>query len=141
MSAIPSTCPTPFDTRTESKNMIKTVLTVDDSAAIRSVVGVVLQSAGYAVSSAVDGEDGLARARSQRADLVITDLNMPRMDGLALVRALRAEPAYRKVPILILTTESAPEMRERGREAGATGWLVKPFDPERLLEVVRRVLG
>ncbi|QDF99683.1 response regulator [Azoarcus sp. DD4] len=121
--------------------MIKTVLTVDDSAAIRSVVGVVLQSAGYAVSSAVDGEDGLARARSQRADLVITDLNMPRMDGLALVRALRAEPAYRKVPILILTTESAPEMRERGREAGATGWLVKPFDPERLLEVVRRVLG
>lgn len=141
MSAIPLTCPTPFDTRTESKNMIKTVLTVDDSAAIRSVVGVVLQSAGYAVSSAVDGEDGLARARSQRADLVITDLNMPRMDGLALVRALRAEPAYRKVPILILTTESAPEMRERGREAGATGWLVKPFDPERLLEVVRRVLG
>lgn len=141
MSAIASICPTPFDTRTESKNMIKTVLTVDDSAAIRSVVGVVLQSAGYAVSSAVDGEDGLARARSQRADLVITDLNMPRMDGLALVRALRAEPAYRKVPILILTTESSPEMRERGREAGATGWLVKPFDPERLLEVVRRVLG
>lgn len=121
--------------------MIKTVLAVDDSAAIRSVVGAVLQSAGYAVSTAVDGEDGLARARMQRADLVITDLNMPRMDGFSLIRALRTEPAYRKVPILILTTESAAEMRERGREAGATGWLVKPFDPTRLLEVVQRVLG
>lgn len=121
--------------------MIKTVLTVDDSATIRSVVGVVLQSAGYAVTSAVDGEDGLARARAQRADLVITDINMPRMDGIALVRALRAEPAYRKVPILILTTESSAEMRARGRAAGATGWLVKPFETARLLEVVRRVLG
>ncbi|ANQ84618.1 response regulator [Azoarcus olearius] len=121
--------------------MIKTVLTVDDSAAIRGVMTVLLQSAGYAVSSAVDGEDGLARARAQRADLVITDLHMPRLDGFGLIRALRAEPAYRKVPILMLTTESSAEMRERGREAGATGWLVKPFDPDRLLEVVRRVLG
>jgi two-component system chemotaxis response regulator CheY len=121
--------------------MGKVVLTVDDSASIRQMVAFTLKSAGYDVVEAVDGEDGLAKARSRVADLVLTDQNMPKMDGLSLIKALRALPDYRSKPILMLTTESSDAMKSAGRAAGATGWLVKPFDPQKLLEVVRKVIG
>ena len=121
--------------------MAKSILAVDDSASIRSMVAFTLKSAGYEVVEAVDGVDALAKAKAKTMHLVLTDQNMPRMDGLALVRSLRLLPGYRTAPILILTTESGTEMKNQGRAAGATGWLVKPFDPQRLLEVVRKVLG
>jgi two-component system chemotaxis response regulator CheY len=121
--------------------MAQTILAVDDSAAIRHMVSVTLRSAGYEVVTAVDGQDGLDKARRSAVHLVLTDQNMPRMDGLTLVKSLRALPEYATAPILILTTESSDEMKSRGRAAGATGWLVKPFDPARLIEVIRKVLG
>ncbi len=93
------------------------------------------------MTEAVDGQDGLDKAKAQTFDLVLTDQNMPRMDGLTLIRALRALPAYQRVPILMLTTESGDDMKSKGRAAGANGWLVKPFDPQRLTEVVKKVLG
>jgi len=122
-------------------SVAKSILAVDDSASIRQMVAFTLKGAGYEVIEAVDGVDGLAKAKSQAVDLVLTDQNMPRMDGLSMVRALRLLPDYRTAPILILTTESGDTMKSNGRAAGATGWLVKPFDPTRLLEVVRKVLG
>lgn len=121
--------------------MPKSILAVDDSPSIRSMVSFTLKSAGYDVIEAVDGEDGLAKAKAKAVDLVLTDQNMPRMDGLSMVCALRQLPGYRTAPILILTTESGAEMKNQGKAAGATGWLVKPFDPQRLLEVVRKVIG
>ncbi|MBT0963552.1 response regulator [Denitromonas iodatirespirans] len=121
--------------------MTKNVLAVDDSTSIRQMVCVTLTSAGYTVVEAADGCDGLEQANERVFDLVLTDLNMPRMDGLGLVRALRELPAYRQVPILMLTTESSDEMKSQGRAAGATGWMVKPFDPLKLIEVVRKVIG
>lgn len=121
--------------------MGKVVLTVDDSASIRQMVSFTLKSAGYEVMEAMDGEDGLAKARSRIADLVLTDQNMPKMDGLTLIKSLRALPDYRAKPILMLTTESSDAMKSAGRAAGATGWLVKPFDPQKLLEVVKKVIG
>jgi len=121
--------------------MGKVVLTVDDSASIRQMVAFTLKSAGYEVMEAVDGEDGLGKARGRNADLILTDQNMPRMDGLTLIKSLRGLPQYRATPILMLTTESSDAMKSAGRAAGATGWLVKPFDPQKLLEVVRKVIG
>ncbi|TVO59763.1 response regulator [Denitromonas halophila] len=121
--------------------MSKNILAIDDSASIRQMVNFTLKSAGYHVVDAVDGRDGLERAKSQQFDLVLTDQNMPRMDGLALIRALREMPAYQRTPILMLTTESSDEMKLQGRAAGATGWMVKPFDPLKLIEVVRKVIG
>jgi len=118
----------------------KSILAVDDSASIRQMVSFTLKSAGYEVVEAVDGQDALAKAKAKTMDLVLTDQNMPRMDGLTLVSSLRSLPGYRSVPILILTTESGDAMKSQGRAAGATGWLVKPFDPQRLLEVVKKVL-
>jgi two-component system chemotaxis response regulator CheY len=100
-----------------------------------------LKAAGYQVVEAIDGQDGLDKARSQTFDLVLTDQNMPRMDGLTLIRALRALASYQRVPILMLTTEASDEMKTKGRAAGANGWLVKPFDPQRLTEVVTKVIG
>jgi two-component system chemotaxis response regulator CheY len=100
-----------------------------------------LKAAGYLVVEAVDGQDGLEKAKTTTVDLVLTDQNMPRMDGLSLIKLLRALPAYEKVPILMLTTESSDEMKSKGRAAGANGWLVKPFDPQRLIEVVKKVIG
>lgn len=120
--------------------MAKTILAVDDSASIRQMVAFTLRGQGYEVIEAVDGQDGLTQAKAQQVHLILTDQNMPRMDGLTMVRALRVLPNYRTVPILILTTESSDEMKSQGRAAGATGWLVKPFDPARLLEVVKKVL-
>ncbi|MDD3354055.1 response regulator [Zoogloea sp.] len=121
--------------------MAKTVLTVDDSASIRQMVSFTLKSAGYEVAEAVDGMDGLEKAKSKAFNLVLTDQNMPRMDGLSLIKSLRTMPNYRSVPILMLTTESSDTMKSQGRAAGATGWLVKPFDPQKLIEVVRKVIG
>ena len=121
--------------------MPKKVLTVDDSASIRQMVTFTLKSAGYEVVEAVDGNGGLARAQADSFDLILTDQNMPGMDGLNLIRALRKLPAYGATPILMLTTESSDQMKSLGRAAGATGWLVKPFDPQKLLDVVKRLVG
>ncbi len=116
------------------------ILTVDDSVAMRQMVEVTLASAGYEVSQAKDSRQALELAGSQSFDLVITDVNMPEMDGLALVRELRGMPAYKHTPLLVLTTEASAERKHEGRQAGATGWLVKPFNPQRLLETVAKVL-
>ncbi|MEI7429787.1 MAG: response regulator [Betaproteobacteria bacterium] len=121
--------------------MAKTILTVDDSLSIRQMVTFTLKSAGYDVIDAIDGVDGLEKAKAKAVDLILTDQNMPRMDGLTLVKSLRALPQHSTTPILILTTESTDEMKAQGRAAGATGWLVKPFDPQKLIDVVRKVLG
>jgi two-component system chemotaxis response regulator CheY len=119
--------------------MNKLVLTVDDSAAIREMLAYVLKSAGHKVVEAEDGMDGLQKALANAFDLVITDQSMPKMDGITLVKALRALPQYKTTPILLLTTESSDAMKDEGRLAGATGWLVKPFDPNKLIEVVQKV--
>jgi two-component system, chemotaxis family, chemotaxis protein CheY len=114
---------------------------VDDSASMRQMVSLTLKSAGHDVLSAVDGVDGLAQANSGApVDLVITDVNMPNMDGITLVRELRRLPQYQGVPMLVLTTEASSEKKQEGRAAGATGWIVKPFDPARLLATVQKVL-
>ena len=119
----------------------KKILAVDDSGSLRQMVVLSLNAAGYQVIEAVDGHDGLEKAKNTQFDLVLTDQNMPHMDGLALIRALRKLANYQNVPILMLTTEAGPEMKARGRSAGANGWLVKPFDPNRLVEVVKKVIG
>ena len=121
--------------------MSKTILAVDDSPSIRNMVAFTLKSAGYEVVEAVDGQDGLDKAKGKRVNLILTDQNMPRMDGLSLIKSLRGMPQYRAVPILMLTTESSDAMKSQGRAAGATGWLVKPFDPQKLIEVVKKVIG
>ena len=116
------------------------ILTVDDSAAMRQMVEVTLTSAGYDVAQACDGREALGIAETNTFDLVITDVNMPEMDGLTLVRELRGLPSYRHTPLLVLTTEATAERKLEGREAGATGWIVKPFNPEQLLNTIARVL-
>ncbi len=116
------------------------ILAVDDSASMRQMVSFTLKNAGYDVVEAVDGQDALEKARSRRFDLVLTDQNMPRLDGIGLTKQLRTDPNFKATPILILTTESSDEMKQAGRAAGATGWLVKPFDPTKLIEVVRKVV-
>jgi two-component system chemotaxis response regulator CheY len=121
--------------------MPKAVLAVDDSASIRQMVAFTLKNAGYDVVEAADGMDGLTKAKTRGFDLILTDQNMPRMDGLTLVKSLRAIAQYRTTPILILTTESSDAMKAQGKAAGATGWLVKPFDPQKLLDVVKKVIG
>lgn len=121
--------------------MAKTILAVDDSASLRQMVSFTLKSSGYEVIEAVDGQDGLDKAKSKTVNLILTDQNMPRMDGLTLIRSLRALPQYKTTPILMLTTESSDAMKQQGRAAGATGWLVKPFDPQKLIEVVKKVIG
>ncbi len=121
--------------------MAKSILAIDDSASIRQMVGFTLKSSGYEVTDAVDGMDGLEKAKGKTFNLILTDQNMPRMDGLTLIKNLRALPQYKTVPILMLTTESSDAMIQQGKAAGATGWLVKPFDPQKLIEVVKKVIG
>lgn len=121
--------------------MTKRVMAVDDSRTMREMVVFTLQQAGYQVSSAEDGLKALAALKTSSVDLIITDLNMPAMDGVTLIRTLRADPKWRTTPILMLTTESDASKKAAGKAAGATGWLVKPFDPETLIDVVRRVAG
>ena len=121
--------------------MSKTVLTVDDSASMRQMVKLTLSGAGYQVVEASDGADGLSKARAGAMDMVVTDLNMPNMNGLELIRELRKLPIYKGVPIIFLTTESDAAMKQEAKAAGATGWITKPFQQEQLVSVVRKVLG
>ncbi|MEP7296161.1 MAG: response regulator [Burkholderiales bacterium] len=116
------------------------ILAVDDSASMRQMVAFTLKSAGYSVVEAVDGQDAWEKAGKSDFDLVLTDQNMPRMDGISLTKRLRDNPKFKSTPILILTTESSDQMKQAGRGAGATGWLVKPFDPAKLIEVIRKVI-
>jgi two-component system, chemotaxis family, chemotaxis protein CheY len=116
------------------------ILAVDDSPAMRQMVGVTLRSAGHEVEQAADGCEALQIAGRSKFDLVITDVNMPHMDGITLVRELRTLGAYRYVPLLVLTTEATAERKQAGKAAGATGWLVKPFNPQRLLATIQKVL-
>lgn len=116
-----------------------TILAVDDSASIRQMVSFTLGGAGFQVIQARDGQEGLEAAKRNRVSAVLTDQNMPRMDGLSLIRALRALPGYRKTPILVLTTESGAALKQEAKEAGANGWLVKPFEPRRLVEVMQKL--
>lgn len=116
------------------------ILAVDDSASMRQMVSFTLKSAGYNVVEAVDGQDAWEKAGGRQFDLVLTDQNMPRMDGISLTKKLRDNPQFKGTPILILTTESSDQMKQAGRSAGATGWLVKPFDPVKLIEVIKKVI-
>jgi two-component system, chemotaxis family, chemotaxis protein CheY len=120
--------------------MAKTILTVDDSASVRQMVKFALSEAGYNVIEAVDGRDALAKLANP-VNLVITDLNMPALDGIGLIRSVRANPACKGIPIIMLTTESQEARKKEGRAAGATGWIVKPFTAQQLLAVVKKVLG
>lgn len=116
------------------------ILAVDDSASMRQMVRFTLESAGFKVVQAADGVEALDFARANEVDLVLTDVNMPRMDGITLVRELRALAGYKHTPMLVLTTESGSDTKQRGKQAGATGWIVKPFSPEQLLSTIARVL-
>ncbi|VAW87670.1 Chemotaxis regulator - transmits chemoreceptor signals to flagellar motor components CheY [hydrothermal vent metagenome] len=117
------------------------ILAVDDSASMRQMVAFTLKSAGHEVVEAVDGKNALDIARKQSFNLVITDVNMPNMDGLTLTKELRGLANFKFTPILILTTEAGGDKKVKGKAAGATGWLVKPFNPEQLLSTIKRVLG
>ncbi len=117
------------------------VLAIDDSRTIRGLVKQVMEDAGFACICAEDGEAGLAVFAAEVPDVVITDINMPRLDGYGVIRAIRTGETHRAVPILVLTTESADHLKVKAREAGATGWIVKPFDDSTLVSVVRRVTG
>lgn len=121
--------------------MTRTILTVDDSRTMRDMLRLTLAGAGYRVVQAVDGVDGLAVLAEEKPDAVVTDINMPRLDGFGFITEVRRIAQFRTVPILVLTTESDAAKKARAREAGATGWIVKPFEPTRLLEVVRRVVA
>lgn len=117
-----------------------TILAVDGSPSMRKMVSFTLSGAGYKVVEAVDGMDALEKVEAEHIDLVLADQNMPRLDGIGLTRRLREHPRFKNTPILILTTESSDQMKQAGRAAGATGWLVKPFDPNRLIEVLQKVI-
>jgi two-component system chemotaxis response regulator CheY len=120
--------------------MAATILAVDDSASMRQMVSFTLKHAGYEVIEAADGVDALEYARGNAVSLVLTDVNMPRMDGITLVRELRQLASYKFTPMLVLTTESGTDKKMQGKQAGATGWLVKPFNPEKLLATIAKVL-
>ena len=139
-----ASCPTrrtPHSGTRRRADVSKTILSVDDFASALQMVKLTLTGAGYQVVQAVNGADGLAKARAGSVDMVLTDLNMPVMDGLALIRELRKLPAFLGVPIIFLTTESDAAMKQQAKAAGATGWITKPFQQDQLLAVVRKVLG
>ena len=121
--------------------MSKDILIVDDSPSIRQMVEVTLRSAGYNITAAVDGQNALDICKTRSFDFVLTDVNMPNMDGITLVGSLRGLPNFANTPIIVLTTEAGADVKAKGKEAGATGWMVKPFDPSKLLQVVAKVLG
>ena len=120
--------------------MAKIIMTVDDSTSVRQMVSFTLKQEGYEVIEAVDGLDALQKLKTANIDLLITDLNMPNCDGLTLIKEVRAMPQFKFVPILFLTTESGDEKKGLGKTAGATGWIIKPFKPEQLLSVVKKVV-
>lgn len=117
------------------------ILAVDDSSSMRQMVTFTLKGAGFEVTEAADGQEALNKAKSQQFDLIITDVNMPVMDGITFIRNLRGEANYKFTPMLMLTTESAADKKAEGKAAGATGWIVKPFNPDQLLNTVKKVLG
>jgi two-component system, chemotaxis family, chemotaxis protein CheY len=117
------------------------ILAVDDSPTMRGLIGAALTPNGFEVHFACDGIEGLARLAEAEPDLVITDINMPRLDGFGVIEGVRKDPTYGSLPVLVLTTESGEELKARARKAGATGWIVKPFDDQRLVAVINRVLG
>jgi two-component system chemotaxis response regulator CheY len=119
---------------------MKRILSVDDSVSVRQMVSFTLRKAGYEMGEACDGRDALAKAGLSKFDMIITDLNMPNLDGIEMIRALRSLQGYSFTPILMLTTESQPEKKDAGRKAGATGWIVKPFNGEQLLAVVQKLV-
>jgi two-component system, chemotaxis family, chemotaxis protein CheY len=121
--------------------MSKRIMTVDDSASVRQMVTFTLKGAGYDVIEAVDGKDALSKLNGSPIHMIVTDLNMPNLDGIGLIRQVRANPSHKFVPIIMLTTESQETKKLEGKSAGATGWIVKPFKPEQLLNVVKKVLG
>ena len=116
-------------------------MTVDDSSSVRQMVGFTLKQAGFEVTEAVDGKDAISKLSESTVEMVITDLNMPNMDGIELIRWLRGNPDHKFIPIVMLTTESQGSKKDEGKSAGATGWIVKPFQPDQLLAVVKKVLG
>ena len=118
--------------------MGRLILIVDDSASMRQLVSFALKDAGYDVIAAVDGKDAIGKVNGTKVDMVVTDLNMPNMDGIELIRQLRASAANKFTPVVMLTTESQDSKKQEGRSAGASGWIVKPFKPEKLLEVVKK---
>ena len=119
---------------------MRKILTVDDSASIRQMVSFTLAKAGYEVTGAVDGKDGIVKAAGHKFDLIVTDVNMPNLDGIQMILQLRKLPGYTYVPILMLTTESEPMKKDEGRKAGATGWIVKPFNADQLVAAVQKLL-
>ncbi|RII28336.1 MAG: two-component system response regulator [Geobacter sp.] len=121
--------------------MSRTILAVDDSASVRMMLSFTLKESGYRVIEAADGRDGLAMLKNQAVDMVITDLNMPNLDGIGLIRGIRENPTTRFTPVIMLTTESQDIRKNDARAAGATGWITKPFGPEQLLAAVRKVIG
>ena len=121
--------------------MTKTILTVDDSASMRMLLKTSLTAQGFSIEGANDGVHGLERMKEVRPDLLITDINMPNMDGFGVIESIRRGTVNRRVPILVLTTESGPALKDRARKAGATGWIVKPFDDAELVDVCRQVSG
>jgi two-component system, chemotaxis family, chemotaxis protein CheY len=120
--------------------MSKVIMAVDDSTSIRQMVGFILKDAGYEVIEAVDGKDAVNHLNKSAVDMIITDLNMPNMDGIELIKHVRTMPKHKYIPIVMLTTESQEEKKQSGRSAGATGWIVKPFKPDQLLAVIKKVL-
>jgi two-component system chemotaxis response regulator CheY len=120
--------------------MAKTIMVVDDSISIRQVVGIALRQAGYDVIEGFDGKDALAKLTGQKVNLIISDVNMPNMDGISFVRELKTRPAYKFTPVLMLTTESQEDKKEQGKAAGARAWMVKPFKPEALLAAVQKLV-
>jgi two-component system, chemotaxis family, chemotaxis protein CheY len=131
----PQHCSDPGKTPT-----MHSILAVDDSASMRQMLSFTLKNAGFNVVEAVDGQDAYEKANCRDFNLVLTDQNMPRLDGIGLTKKLRENPKFKSTPILILTTESSDQMKQAGRAAGATGWLVKPFDPAKLVEVIGKVI-
>jgi two-component system, chemotaxis family, chemotaxis protein CheY len=121
--------------------MSKRIMTVDDSASVRQMVSFTLREAGYDVVEACDGKDAISKIGGSQFNLIVTDLNMPNMDGIELIRNLRAAGSHKFVPIIMLTTESQESKKSEGKAAGATGWIVKPFRPEQLLAVIKKVIG
>ena len=120
--------------------MAKTIMVVDDSASLRQVVGIALRSASYDVIEACDGRDALAKLTGQKVHLIISDVNMPNMDGISFVKALKQSPSYKFTPVLMLTTESQESMKQQGQAAGARAWMVKPFKPEQMLGAVQKLV-
>ena len=121
--------------------IMKTIMTVDDSASVRIMVKFTLSELGFEIVEAIDGNDALEKLEETQIDMLITDVNMPGLDGISLIRKVRENPSYRFVPIIVLTTEYHSDKKQEGKTAGATGWIVKPFRPDQLIAVIKKVMG